>query len=123
MVDPEIQKAIESIDKKIHSLQQARNQLALAFGITESASPGQNQASSPVYSEAAPPLQPPPPKPRPLQRGLSDFLIKHGPMSSRYRCKERHSGGNRQLLLKRQAIFSPAGRQQLGRDGFLATRF
>ncbi|MBZ5676433.1 MAG: hypothetical protein LAP61_19500 [Acidobacteriia bacterium] len=81
MVDPEIQKAIEIIDKKIQSLQQARNQLALAFGVGEQRgfiSP-HAQAMASAQTNLPQPIIEAPQKPR--KEALADFLIKNGPMS------------------------------------------
>jgi hypothetical protein len=80
MVDPEIQKAIDIIDKKIQSLQQARNQLALAFGVSE------QKPSSPEPQVIRTPttvtrtlISIPAQKPR--KEALAEFLIQNGPMS------------------------------------------
>jgi len=83
-VDPDIQKAIEVIDQKIMSLQQARNQLAQAFGIEQSAQV-KNGTSSIVFPT---PIPAPPAQPqngadlsKPRKVALAEFLIKNGPMS------------------------------------------
>jgi hypothetical protein len=73
MVDPDIQKAIEIIDKKIQSLQAARNQLAQAFGITDVPQPSQMQMKL-VPPNAAP-------QQLPRKEALAAFLIQNGPMS------------------------------------------
>ncbi len=77
MVDPDIQKAIEIIDRKIQSLQAARNQLAHAFGIEESAQ------SVPKPSQLQIKLVPPNGASQHLPRkeALAAFLIQNGPMS------------------------------------------
>jgi len=83
MVDPEIQTAIDIIDKKILSLQQARNQLALAFGMEQSASPKTTPVQRPLLDKPINPrsftsavqVQ------QPRKEALAEFLIKSGPMS------------------------------------------
>jgi hypothetical protein len=73
MADPDIQKAIEIIDKKIQSLQAARNQLAQAFGIADTPQPSQMQMKL-VPPNAAP-------QQLPRKEALAAFLIQNGPMS------------------------------------------
>jgi hypothetical protein len=82
MVDPDIRKAIEIIDQKIFSLQQARNQLAQAFGLDQS--PHAKAGSTPTVSIPFPET---PGKHlvadqrKPRKEALAEFLITHGPMS------------------------------------------
>jgi hypothetical protein len=75
MVDPDIQKAIEIIDKKIQSLQAARNQLAQAFGITETVPPQPSQLQIKLMPANAASSQ------LPRKEALAAFLIQNGAMS------------------------------------------
>jgi hypothetical protein len=84
MVDPDIRKAIEIIDQKILSLQQARNQLAQAFGLEQSP---HDKASAITIAAASIPFPGIPGKHlvadqrKPRKEALAEFLITHGPMS------------------------------------------
>jgi hypothetical protein len=82
MVDPDIKQAIEIIDRKILSLQQARDQLARAFGFQSI--PNQlgiqfSERPEPILASAIPPASRQTSTPR--KEALADFLIEHGPMS------------------------------------------
>jgi hypothetical protein len=74
--DPDIQKAIEIIDRKIQSLLVARNQLAQAFGIADAP---QSQPSQQLQMRLVPPNAAPQQLPR--KEALAAFLIQNGSMS------------------------------------------
>jgi hypothetical protein len=74
MVDPDILKAIEIIDKKILSLQQARNQLAQAFGVEYSSPTRVATRGSAQFNGSAT-------GPKSRKETLAEFLIVNGPMA------------------------------------------
>lgn len=85
MVDPEVLKAIEIIDKKIQSLLEARNRLAMAFGVELSAPLSHPTPSLAESKQPAAPLRPPGSLVPPPQSGrkvqLAEFLLEHGPLT------------------------------------------
>ena len=91
MVDPEIQQAINIIDRKISSLMESRNRLAQAFGLPqpttsqptntyqkaselESISSVAHRAAE-AFDNVTSAIQ------KPRKEALADFLIENGPMS------------------------------------------
>ncbi len=76
-MDPEIQQAIQIIDAKIASLQEARNRLAAAFGVTGQIMP---VASTPVSSGRYTPTFAAP-QAGGRKEQLAQFIYENGPMA------------------------------------------
>jgi len=83
MADTEVLRAIEIIDRKIQSLQNARNQLAHAFGVDSSPLTGMEPTEA-TLAAVKPRIHAPtfgPVQQKPRKEALAEFLRANGPTS------------------------------------------